>query len=83
MPLLSGDEENNLGMFGVFTAETNGGRSAPSEWDKKVLACLANYAVLAVQNESRQQALRASQEQHWTAETFAAVGDISRICCTI
>jgi len=38
---------------------------------------LANYAVLAIQNESHQQALRASQEKHWTAETFAAVGDIS------
>jgi signal transduction histidine kinase len=33
--------------------------------------------VLAVQNESHQRALRSSQEQHWTAETFAAVGDIS------
>jgi len=33
--------------------------------------------VLAIQNESHQQALRTSQEQHWTAETFAAVGDIS------
>jgi signal transduction histidine kinase len=64
-------------MFGVFNADTNGGRTAKSEWDKKVLACLANYAVLALQNESRQQALRTSQEQHWTAETFAAVGDIS------
>ena len=27
--------------------------------------------------KSHQQALRTSQEQHWTAETFAAVGDIS------
>jgi signal transduction histidine kinase len=77
MPLLSGEAASNLGTFGVFEAETVNGRSARSEWDKKVLACLANYAVLAVQNESRQQALRASQEQHWTAETFAAVGDIS------
>ena len=41
-----------------------------------MLACLANYAVLAVQNEAHQQAF-ASQERHWTAETFAAVGDIS------
>jgi signal transduction histidine kinase len=32
---------------------------------------------LAIQNESHQEALRLSQEQHWTAETFAAVGDIS------
>lgn len=77
MPLTMGDEARALGMFGVFHAATDGGRSGTSEWDKKVLACLANYAVLAVQNESRQQALRVSQEQHWTAETFAAVGDIS------
>ena len=77
MPLLMGDEAKVLGMFGVFNADADGGRSAKSEWDKKVLACLANYAVLAVQNESHQQALRTSQEQHWTAETFAAVGDIS------
>jgi signal transduction histidine kinase len=66
-----------LGMFGVFNAEAGEGRSEKSEWDKKVLACLANYAALAIQNESHQRALRSSQEKHWTAETFAAVGDIS------
>ena len=77
IPLPGGDESKVLGMFGVFNAEADDGRNGRSEWDKKVLACLANYAVLAVQNESHQQALRASQEKHWTAETFAAVGDIS------
>jgi signal transduction histidine kinase len=77
MSLPTGEEAKVLGMFGVFNADTGVGRSAKSEWDKKVLACLANYAVLAVQNESHQKALRTSQEQHWTAETFAAVGDIS------
>ena len=77
LPLPGGDDANALGMFGVFYAGTNAGRSAKSEWDNKVLACLANYAVLAVQNESHQQALRPSQEQQLTAETFAAVGDIS------
>ena len=79
LPLIPGSDAKALGMFGVFYADAGGreARSAKSEWDKKVLACLANYAVLAVQNESNQQALRASQEQHWTAETFAAVGDIS------
>ena len=77
LPLTTGDDVKALGMFGVFYADTGGGRSAKSDWDKKVLACLVNYAVLAVQNESHQQALRTSQEQHWTAETFAAVGDIS------
>jgi signal transduction histidine kinase len=77
IPLPAADQAKALGMFGVFNADTNEGRGAKSEWDKKVLACLANYAVLAVQNASHQQALRSSQEQHWTAETFAAVGDIS------
>jgi GAF domain-containing protein/nitrogen-specific signal transduction histidine kinase len=77
LPLPSGKEAKELGIFGVFDSESGGGRSVKSEWDKKVLACLANFAVLAVQNESHQQALRTSQEQHLIAETFAAVGDIS------
>jgi GAF domain-containing protein len=77
IPLSIGDEVKVSGMFGVFNSGTDGSRGAKSDWDKKVLACLANYAVLAVQNESHQQALHLSQEQHWTAETFAAVGDIS------
>jgi signal transduction histidine kinase/GAF domain-containing protein len=77
IPLPTGDDARTVGLFGVFNADSGGGRSTKSEWDKKVLACLANYAVLAVQNESHQQALQISQEQHWTAETFAAVGDIS------
>ncbi|NWF64011.1 MAG: GAF domain-containing protein [Chloroflexi bacterium] len=77
MPLISADKPSALGMFGVFHTGAGGTRGDTSEWDKKVLACLANYAALAVQNESRQQALRASQEQHLIAETFAAVGDIS------
>jgi len=77
IPLSGSDDSGELGMFGVFNANSGEGRSPKSEWDKKVLACLANYAALAVKNESRQQALRLSQERHWTAETFAAVGDIS------
>ncbi|HEX6035882.1 MAG TPA: GAF domain-containing protein [Anaerolineales bacterium] len=71
------NETGALGMFAAFNTESAEVRSGESHWDKKVLACLANYAALAVQNESRQQALRLSQEKHWTAETFAAVGDIS------
>jgi signal transduction histidine kinase/putative methionine-R-sulfoxide reductase with GAF domain len=72
-----GEEAGALGMFGVFNPTTSEERSVKSEWDKKVLACLANYAALAVQNKSSQETLRRTQEQHWTAETFAAVGDIS------
>jgi GAF domain-containing protein len=77
IPLPGSESEKVLGIFGVFESSGDEGRTAKSEWDKKVLACLANYAALAVQNESHQQALRSSQEKHWTAETFAAVGDIS------
>jgi signal transduction histidine kinase len=77
VPLLTGDHREAIGVFSVFSADAEAGRFTESEWDEKVLTCLAHYAVLAVQNESRQQALRASQEQHWIAETFAAVGDIS------
>lgn len=77
IPLPTGDDTRAPGMFGVFNADSTGARSIKSEWDKKVLACLANYAVLALQNEAHQQALQISQEQRWTAETFAAVGDIS------
>jgi GAF domain-containing protein/nitrogen-specific signal transduction histidine kinase len=77
IPLPSAADTKELGMFGVCNTGPAAGRGAKSDWDRKVLACLANFAVLAVQNESRQQALHVSQEQHWTAETFAAVGDVS------
>lgn len=77
IPLPAGAGAKLSGMFGVFNPDTDAGRSVRSEWDKKVLACLANYAMLAVQNEAHQQALQTSQERHWTAETFAAVGDVS------
>jgi signal transduction histidine kinase len=76
MPLGT-EEAEALGSFGVFDTAAGEKRTVKSEWDKKVLACLANYAALAVQNESHQDALRSSQEKHWMAETFAAVGDIS------
>ncbi|MBN2388128.1 MAG: GAF domain-containing protein [Anaerolineales bacterium] len=77
VPLLPGDDEHPLGAFGVYSSGDDPGRFAESDWDNKVLTCLAHYAVLAVQNEARQQALRAAQEQRSVAETFAAVGDIA------
>jgi signal transduction histidine kinase len=77
VPLLPGNEEEPLGAFGVYSDSAGPGHFAESEWDKKVLFCLADYAVLAYQNAARQEALRASQEQRSMAETFAAVGDIA------
>jgi GAF domain-containing protein len=77
VPLLASDEEQPMGAFGVYGSEDYPGRFAESEWDKKVLTFLAHYAVLSLQNENRQVALRSAQEQHSVAETFAAVGDIA------
>ncbi len=77
VPLLSGDAELAMGAFGVYSSESDPGRFAESDWDMKVLNFLAHFAVLAIQNETRQQELRAAQEQRSVAETFAAVGDIA------
>jgi len=77
VPLLSSEERKPVGALSVFSTGSNVGYFAESEWDKKVLTCLAHYAALAVHNAARQEALRAVQEQRAIAETFAAVGDIA------
>jgi signal transduction histidine kinase len=77
VPLLPGNDAVPMGAFGVYSSNTSPGHFADSEWDKKVLVCLADYAVLAYQNAARQEALRTSQEQRSVAETFAAVGDVA------
>jgi signal transduction histidine kinase len=77
VPLLTNEAEIPMGAFGVYSSESDPGRFAESDWDKKVLTFLAHYAVLAIQNETRQQELRSAQEQRSVAETFAAVGDIA------
>ncbi len=77
VPLLPGTEEVPLGAFGIYNSDAGPGHFAESEWDKKVLFCLADYAVLAYQTAARHEALLASQEQRSVAETFAAVGDIA------
>jgi signal transduction histidine kinase len=77
VPLLGSDGNEPIGAFSVYSSSNEPGRFAESEWDKKVLTCLAQYAGLAFQNAARQDALRAAQEQRSVAETFAAVGDIA------
>ena len=77
VPMLSSGDREVLGALSVYSAGAELGRFAESEWDKKVLTCLAHYAALAVHNAARQEALRAAQEQQAVAETFAAVGDIA------
>ncbi|HEX9077849.1 MAG TPA: GAF domain-containing protein [Anaerolineae bacterium] len=77
VPMLIGDEREPVGAFSIYSAASDSGRFTESEWDAKVLTCLAYYAALAVHNASRQEALRNAQERHAIAETFAAVGDIA------
>lgn len=77
VPLLTGEDGETLGAFSAYNMDDQAAQLAESEWDEKVLTCLAHYAVLAIQNEAHQQALQTTQEQHLIAETFAAVGDIS------
>jgi signal transduction histidine kinase/putative methionine-R-sulfoxide reductase with GAF domain len=77
VPLLASEDREPIGAFSVYSAGHDPGHFAESEWDKKVLTCLAHYAALAVHNAARQEALRAAQEQQAVAETFAAVGDIA------
>lgn len=74
-PILSSEDRKPIGAFGVYSAASN--RSVVSEWDEKVLTCLAYYAALARHTAMRQQALRDAQERHAVAETFAAMGDIA------
>ncbi len=77
VPLLSSEDGAAIGAFSVYGVQGEGGRFTESEWDKKVLTCLAYYAALAFQNADRQRALRLVQERHAVAETFAAVGDVA------
>jgi signal transduction histidine kinase len=77
VPLFSSDDYRPIGAFCVYSARGDTGRLVGSEWDEKVLTCLAHYAALALYNTGRQETLRAIQEQHAVAETFAAVGDIA------
>lgn len=76
VPLLAGNSAP-VGALSVLCGANDPRRFAEAEWDKKVLTCLAHHAALAVQDASRRAALRAAQEQHAVAETFAAVGDIA------
>lgn len=76
VPLRVSDEPEPIGAFSVYS-RVSSGRLAESEWDTKILVTLAHYAALAMQNEQRQRALRAAQDQRTLAETFAALGDIA------
>lgn len=76
-PLAAGADAVPVGAFIVIASEGDERSFAESEWDKKVLTCLAHHAALAVQEARRREALRQAEEQRALAETFAAMGDIA------
>jgi len=75
-PVQSGSRGKTVGAFIVHSASSHPA-STPAEWDKKVLAILAHFAALALENQTRQQALAEAQEARGVAETFAAMGDVA------
>ncbi len=77
VPLLSSDDGQAIGALSVYSVQGESSRFTESEWDEKVLTCLAYYAALALQNADHQQALRLAQERQAVAETFAAIGDVA------
>lgn len=77
VPLLSEQQEEAVGAFSVYGVGEHSGLVTESEWDTKVLTCLAHYAALALRNAERQQMLREVQRRHAISETFAAIGDVA------
>jgi signal transduction histidine kinase len=77
VPLVSNEDSHPLGAFSVFSTEGETSHFTESDWDKKVLNCLSQYAALAVRNAAHQEALTNAQQQRAVAETFAVVGDIA------
>jgi signal transduction histidine kinase len=68
------DQEGKArGAFGVYG-------STPrdfSDWDMRLLACLANHAAVAIQQAQAVEQLKAARTRQVLAETFAVFGDIS------
>jgi signal transduction histidine kinase len=75
-PVQSGSGGQTAGAFIVHAGSCHASPT-PTEWDKKVLAILAHFAALALENQARQQALAEAQEARAVAETFAAMGDVA------
>ncbi len=73
VPLLAPDAEHPVGGFNLYAAELRDF----SDWDKKLLTCLANHAAVAIRDAEHLAQLKETQEQQAIAETFAAVGDVS------
>ena len=72
VPLLARDGAA-FGAFSLYTTEPR----LFSDWDKRLLICLAAHAAIAIQDAERLAELKSAQERQAVAETFAAVGDVT------
>jgi len=61
-----------VGSFSLYSAQLRDF----SDWDKKLLTCLANHAAVAIRDAEQLAQLKETQERQAIAETFAAVGDL-------
>jgi signal transduction histidine kinase/putative methionine-R-sulfoxide reductase with GAF domain len=77
IPLADQPGSSPVGAFCVYGLVDAVGQGGGTEWESKILTCLAHYAALAIYNSRHLQALQDAQEQHAVAEMFAAVGDIA------
>ncbi|NJN99564.1 MAG: GAF domain-containing protein [Anaerolineales bacterium] len=71
--LIPGEGGRALGSFSLYTTELRDF----SDWDKKLLICLANHAAVAIQDAEQLAELKQARERQAMAETFAAVGDVA------
>ena len=72
VPLLMRDGTAR-GALGVYAREARGF----SDWDARLLTCLANHAAVALQLAEALDQVKLAEERHAVAETFAVLGDIS------
>lgn len=74
VPLLAAqDNAHPVGSFALYSRELRDF----SDWDKKLLTCLANHAAVAIRDAEQLRLLKQAQERQATAETIAAVGDVA------
>ncbi len=74
VPLLAAqDDARPVGSFALYATDLRDF----SDWDKKLLTCLANHAAVAIRDAEQLQLLKQAQERQSTAEAMAAVGDVA------
>jgi GAF domain-containing protein len=61
------------GAFGVYTTTPR----TFSDWDTRLLTCLANHAAVALQQAEALTQIKLAEERQAVAETFAVLGDVS------